>query len=77
VDARSEQDRISAFAQEFGMTYPVWLDPDERVNTTFLAIGVPSTYVIDRRGVLVWKHLGTLRPTTPGFIDAVEQALAP
>lgn len=77
VDARGEQDKIAAFAEEFAMTYPIWLDPDERVNSTFLAIGVPSTYVIDRRGVLVWKHLGTLRPTTPGFIDAVEQALAP
>lgn len=77
VDARGELDRIDAFAREFGMTYPIWLDPDERVNSTFLAIGVPSTYVIDRRGILVWKHLGTLRPTTPGFIEAVEQALAP
>jgi len=77
VDARGEQDKIAGFAEELGMTYPIWLDPDERVNSTFLAIGVPSTYVIDRHGVLVWKHLGTLRPTTPGFLEAVEQALTP
>lgn len=75
VDARGEDGKIVAFAGEFGMTYPIWLDPDERVNARFLAIGVPSTYVIDRQGILRWKHLGTLRPTTPGFVEALEAAL--
>jgi cytochrome c-type biogenesis protein len=75
VDARGTDDKIRAFAGEYGMTYPIWLDPDERVNSIFRAIGVPSTYVIDRGGVLVWKHLGTLRPTTPGFAEALDTAL--
>jgi hypothetical protein len=57
------------------MTYAIWRDPDERVNSTFLAIGVPSTYLIDRDGVLRWKHLGTLRATTPGFAAALEEVL--
>jgi cytochrome c-type biogenesis protein len=75
VDARGEEEKINEFAKDFRMTYPIWRDPDERVNSRFLAIGVPSTYLIDRDGILRWKHLGTLRATTPGFAEALEAVL--
>lgn len=75
VDARGDESKITEFARDFSMTYPIWRDPDERVNSRFLAIGVPSTYLIDRDGILRWKHLGTLRPTTPGFSAALEEVL--
>ena len=75
VDARGDESKIEEFARDFQMTYPIWRDPDERVNTRFLAIGVPSTYIIDRDGILRWKHLGTLRATTPGFAAALEGVL--
>ena len=75
VDARGEESKITDFAKDFRMTYPIWRDPDERVNSRFLAIGVPSTYLIDRDGILRWKHLGTLRATSPGFAAALEEVL--
>jgi cytochrome c-type biogenesis protein len=75
VDARGDEQKINEFAQDFSMTYSIWRDPDERVNSRFLAIGVPSTYLIDRNGILRWKHLGTLRATTPGFAATLEQVL--
>jgi cytochrome c-type biogenesis protein len=75
VDARGDEAKIGEFAKDFRMTYPIWRDPDERVNSRFLAIGVPSTYLIDRDGILRWKHLGTLRATTPGFSAALELVL--
>lgn len=75
IDARGDESKIESFARDFRMTYAIWRDPDERVNARFLAIGVPSTYLIDRDGVLRWKHLGTLRPTSAGFQEALEQVL--
>jgi len=75
IDARGEEARINEFARDFSMTYPIWRDPDERVNARFLAIGVPSTYLIDRDGILRWKHLGTLRPSSPGFVAALDAVL--
>lgn len=77
VDARGDESKIEQFARDFRMTYPIWRDPDERVNSRFLAIGVPSTYLIDRNGILRWKHLGTLRATTSGFTAALDAVLRP
>ena len=75
TDARGEEERIAAFAKEMGMTYPIWLDPAQRVNTVFLALGVPSSYLIGRDGILLWRHLGVLRETNTEFKAALAEAL--
>ena len=76
VDTRGQDAGIREFATEFRMTYPIWRDPDERVQSTFLALGVPASYLIDRTGVLRWKHLGTIRASDTTFTQALSAALA-
>ena len=80
VDASGEEEKIRDFASRMGMTYPIWLEPDERVATLFLAIGVPATYLIDRTGMLLWKHIGPVRAddaTLRALIDRAVAAPAP
>jgi thiol-disulfide isomerase/thioredoxin len=77
VDARGEENTIREFASDFGMTYPIWLDPDERVQSTFLAIGVPATFLIDREGVLRWRHVGPVRANDSTLVREIERALVP
>jgi cytochrome c biogenesis protein CcmG, thiol:disulfide interchange protein DsbE len=75
VDARGEEDTIREFADDFKMTYPIWLDPDERVQSTFLSIGVPVTFLIDREGVLRWRHVGPVRANDSTLARELERAL--
>ena len=75
VDAEGQETQIRDFIDEFKMTYPIWRDPAERIQTTFYAIGVPSSYLIDRKGILRWKHLGIVRATDTSFTNALERAL--
>ena len=75
VDARGQDAAIRDFAQEFRMTYPIWRDPDERVQSLYMALGVPSSYLIDRTGVLRWRRLGTIRESDTTFTRALAAAL--
>ena len=75
VDASGEDEAIRAFMKDFEMAYPVWRDPDERVSTQFLLIGVPATFLIDREGVLRWKKVGPIQPGDAALVAAIEQAL--
>lgn len=75
VDADGTDDAIRSFMDEFQMTYPVWRDPDERVSTRFLAIGVPATYLIDRQGILRWRKTGPIAPKDTALSAAIERAL--
>lgn len=76
VDARGEEATIREFARDFGMTYDLWHDADERVQSTFLAIGVPATFLIDRAGILRWRHIGPVRADDPTLLGELERALA-
>jgi peroxiredoxin len=76
VDARGQGEAIRGFAQDFGMTYPIWRDPDERVQSVYMALGVPSSYLIDRQGILRWRRLGTIRDSDTTFTRALTAALA-
>jgi cytochrome c biogenesis protein CcmG, thiol:disulfide interchange protein DsbE len=75
VDADGSDDAIRAFMKDFEMTYPVWRDPDERVSTQFLVVGVPATFLIDREGVLRWRKTGPIQPNDTTLSAAIERAL--
>jgi cytochrome c biogenesis protein CcmG/thiol:disulfide interchange protein DsbE len=75
VDVDGADDQIRAFMKEFEMSYPVWLDPDERVSNRFLIVGVPATFLIDRAGVLRWRKTGPVQSGDTTLTNVIERAL--
>ena len=48
---------VEPFVKEFGLTFPIWLDPAYlATEQAFKTLNLPSSYVIDRAGVvrLMW-----------------------
>ena len=76
VDAEGNDEGIREFMTEFKMDYPVWRDPGERVSTQFLVIGVPATFLIDRKGILRWRKTGPILPNDTSLTNAIERAIA-
>lgn len=66
---------IRRFASEFGVTYTIWHDPDQRVMPTFSVIGVPTTFLIDRDGRLVWRKTGEVKAGDPALAAALESVV--
>jgi cytochrome c biogenesis protein CcmG, thiol:disulfide interchange protein DsbE len=75
VDARGEEANVRDFASSFGVTYDVWLDPAEQVISTFRVIGVPNTFLIDREGIIRWKHIGPVLDDDPALLARLQEAL--
>ena len=75
VDTDGTDDAIRSFMKEFQMTFPIWRDPDERISTTFLAIGVPATFLIDKDGILRWRKTGPIAPNDTSLTAAIERSL--
>ena len=73
VDVGGEDGAVAAFGKEYGLTYPVWRDPDGRVSTLFAALGVPATYLIGRDGTLLWRKVGPVTEAELG--PKIEEAL--
>jgi peroxiredoxin len=48
-----EPDKVRAFVQQHGVTYPVLLDPGSKVNELLHINGIPKTFIYDREGKVV------------------------
>lgn len=75
IDVAGDTAEIAGFARQLGASYDLWLDPDDKVSTTFRAIGVPSTALIDRDGVLRWRHMGPVRANDPALRALLDSVL--
>jgi cytochrome c biogenesis protein CcmG, thiol:disulfide interchange protein DsbE len=76
IDVDDDRAKVAEFAASLGATYTLWYDPDDRVSTTFLAIGVPASYLIGRDGTLRWKHVGPVTADDGPLNAALATALA-
>ena len=74
IDAGDSAD-ITGFAHSVGATYRLWHDPDNAVSNVFRTVGVPSTYLIDRAGVLRWQHVGVVDAVDAELRAVIEEAL--
>jgi cytochrome c-type biogenesis protein len=76
IDAAGEEQGIRSFLDEHRITFPIWLDPDDRASFVFRAIGVPASFLIDRDGQITWKLLGPVSREDTTLTRAIEVALA-
>src|SRR5215216_2297281 len=50
---------VSQFVEEYGLTFPVWLDPTySTTEQAFKTLNLPSSFVIDREGTIVLSWVG-------------------
>jgi len=71
-DARSQ---VEDFVREYGVTYPVLVDPEMRGMDFYKVIGLPASFLVDRDGVLRWMRIGPVAETDRGLLEALETVL--
>jgi len=52
VNTTFQDSEAEAFVREFGLSFPITLDRDGAVSRRYQLHGLPSTFFIDRRGVI-------------------------
>ena len=58
VNVKEKRQDALAFARELKLTYPVLTDPEGEVGLLYGAFGLPATYLIDRKGVVLARMFG-------------------
>lgn len=66
---------VAAFVREFGITFPVWLNPEGDVQQLYRTTGVPESFIIDRDGSIVKKVIGATEWDTPDKLELVNRLL--
>lgn len=60
IDAGEPQSEVLKFVQEHNMTYPVWFDLENAAMNAFKNQSLPSSFVIDRKGIVRLAWVGEI-----------------
>ena len=75
VDAEGTESQIKDFVEQFGMDYPIWHDPSERISAQYATLGLPASFLIDRQGIIRWKSTGAVAPGDTSLARAIRTSL--
>jgi peroxiredoxin len=64
---------VSAFVNELGLSFPILMDPSWEVQQTYQVRAFPTTYYIDREGIIQEAIFGSM--TRPVIEDRVKQIM--
>ncbi|HEX3670796.1 MAG TPA: TlpA disulfide reductase family protein [Candidatus Cybelea sp.] len=71
VNEGESPERARAYANSLRIRFPIWIDSAQRYGRAYGALGLPTTVVLDRRGIVVRGFDGALTLTQ------MESAVAP
>ena len=74
IDEGSPED-VTAFAQKLGLTFDILHDRSGSVERLYQTTGVPESFLLDRRGVLVKRVIGAHDWSSAAHGGAVERLL--
>ena len=76
INARENSAAMRRYAQEVGLSFPLVLDPDGKINALYGVIGLPTTFVIGRDGRAVALATGARHWGSPAARTLIEALLA-
>jgi peroxiredoxin len=75
IDEAGAVEEVSEFREEFGLTFPILLDPERTAYGAYQVTGVPETFVVSPDGRLVEQVVGPRDWDQPRYATLVERLL--
>lgn len=68
VNMGERAQRVVGFAEDLGLTFPILVDESTTIGTLYRVRGAPTTYFVDREGVIRQRYVGPLTSEALGAI---------
>ena len=59
------QKAVAPFMQKLNLTFPALLDPEAKIRGLYSVTGVPESFIVDKKGIVVKKVIGAVDWATP------------
>jgi thiol-disulfide isomerase/thioredoxin len=76
VNSGEDQVTVSSFLKNEGFSFPALLDSDGRVSANYGIQAIPTTFLIDRDGMIILRLVGSIDWDTPKIHAALESLLS-
>ena len=75
IDDPGSEQPIMRVMEADNVTYPIWLDPENRFQFAFRTIGVPESFLIDEDGQIIYHWKGEFDPVSEDTINLVQSTI--
>ncbi len=69
------KDAVEAFFKEARTSLPAYLDTNGAIGKMYGITGVPETFIIDRKGVIIKKVIGPQEWNAPEIVKFLNEAM--
>jgi peroxiredoxin len=76
VNLRESRSTVTAFMRQYNLSFPAVLDLRGSAGSMYGVRAIPTTYIIDKRGLIVAQLVGSIEWDTPNVIAAFESLFA-
>ena len=64
INYGESKDVVGEFIHDIGVTFPVLFDNDAKVHGVYRFPGYPTSYIVDKTGVIRFQHIGLMDERT-------------
>ena len=75
ISRQDSYDKIKAFREQTGYTFPMGMDPDRKIYSLFATASIPRNFVIDKTGKIVFMEVGYSEESFKKLIETIEKTL--
>ena len=75
VDLQEDKATVQSFVKELGLTFKVLLDTKGTVGAQYAARAIPTTYLLDRKGFVFARMVGSREWDTPEMMELIRRIL--
>ncbi len=75
ISRQDSYDKIKAFREQTGYTFPMGMDPDRKIYSLFATASIPRNFVIDKTGKIVFMEIGYSEESFKKLIETIEKTL--
>jgi thiol-disulfide isomerase/thioredoxin len=76
VSVGEDRKTVAAFIKENGYTYPIYLDERGTLSQSLASQGIPTTYILDKNGMVIAGTVGSREYDEPALVAALKELAA-
>jgi peroxiredoxin len=70
------EEKVLSFVSNYGLTFPILLDKELKTAQIYEVRNIPTTYIIDKNGIIKEKIIGEKHWTEPELVNKIETLMS-
>jgi thiol-disulfide isomerase/thioredoxin len=60
INLREDESLVASFLDDFGLTFPILMNPDDATVLAYQVMGLPQTLIVNPAGEVVFRKFGPI-----------------